>query len=104
LLRLSTENWKGSTPLGFCVSVRPSGEGRPETERSGFFLGDKGSFCNGASEKTSGRSIFPNAPLRATSSVLYVSISDAIPKVLQNSVAQLSAEVGFALRWKLLPE
>jgi hypothetical protein len=54
-------------------------------------------FCNGASEKTSGRSIFPNAPLRATSSVLLISMPNAISKLLQNSAASGSAKVAFAL-------
>jgi hypothetical protein len=62
------------------------------------FIGDKRSFlCNGASEKTSGRSIFPNAPLRATSSVLFISMPNAISKLLQNSAAFYSLKVAFAL-------
>jgi len=58
--------------------------------------------CKGASGKTSGRSIFPNAPLRATSSGLKSCMSDAIAKALPTHVERTWSRVGFAWDRKLL--
>src|ERR1039457_7202277 len=46
--------------------------------------------------KTSGRSIFPNAPLRATSSALRRSRLDAIAKALPTHIDRTERRVGFA--------
>src|SRR5208282_466791 len=63
---------------------------------------DQRSQCKGAFGKTSGRSIFPNAPLRATSSALRSSMLDAIAKALPARINRTQGRVGFALERKLL--
>ena len=57
----------------------------------------------GALGKTSGRSIFQDAPLRATSSVLKKSMSCAIANALTTGGGRTVGWVGFALGRKLLP-
>src|SRR5271156_1526849 len=74
--------------------------GGPETGRS--VLGDRRRICKGAFGKTSGRSNFPNAPLRATSSASKRSMSDAIAKALPTCIDRTRSRVGFARDWKLL--
>jgi len=56
----------------------------------------------GAFGKTSGRSDFPNAPLRATSSATRRSMSDAIAKALPTCTLRTKEQVGFARPGKLL--
>ena len=58
--------------------------------------------CKGAFGKTSGRSIFPNAPLRATSSSTRRSMSDAISNILSTCIYRTPGRVGFARGGKLL--
>jgi hypothetical protein len=58
----------------------------------------------GAFGKTSGRSDFPNAPLRATSSDLRSSMSGAIAKTLPTCIPRTFRRVGFAQGRKLLRE
>ena len=50
----------------------------------------------GAFGKTSGRSFFPNAPLRATSSALSRSMSHANRKTLRTCTQRTPQRVGFA--------
>jgi hypothetical protein len=59
-------------------------------------LSDKRRNCKGASGKTSGRSIFPNAPLRATSSTTMRSMSGAILKALPTCIYRTRRQVAFA--------
>ncbi len=63
---------------------------------------DKRSKCKGAFGKTSGRSNFQDAPLRATSSDPVRSMSCAIAKVLAMRKGRTLERVAFALRRKLL--
>jgi len=63
---------------------------------------DKRSMCKGAFGKTSGRSNFQDAPLRATSSDPTRSMSYAIPKALPMQMGRTPGRVGFALGRKLL--
>ena len=56
----------------------------------------------GAFGKTSGRSIFPNAPLRATSSALSRSMSRANRNALSVHIVETRKRVGFAEGRKLL--
>ncbi len=63
---------------------------------------DKRSKCKGAFGKTSGRSNFQDAPLRATSSNPTRSMSCAIAKALPMRMVRALGRVGFALGRKLL--
>ena len=58
--------------------------------------------CKGASGKTSGRSIFRNAPLRATSSTKRRSRLAAISKALPTCINRTFEKVGFARHRKTL--
>ena len=74
--------------------------GRAVRKRYGVWAGSE--VAKGHSERTSGRSILRNAPLRATSSVLRGSRLRAIPKTLSNCISKTIRRVGFALNWKTL--
>ena len=96
---------------GVKIALRPlpgirggSRGGKPANRAECTFIhkrNDKRS-CNGAFGKTSGRSIFPNAPLRATSSATRRSMSDAISNILSTCIYRTPGRVGFARRGKLL--
>ena len=88
-----------------CLILRPYSEdsrGRAAEKSGGDPMVDARSICKGASGKTSGRSCFPNAPLRATSSALTGSMSHAIANTLPICRNRILRRVGFALARKLL--
>jgi hypothetical protein len=77
-----------------------SGEGRRDSASGVRHVDER--EMQGAFRKTSGRSIFPNAPLRATSSGLDRSMSVATRKPLRICIVRAKGRVGFALGRKLL--
>lgn len=103
MIKFQAESCGGSrpgTPLRPRQLDRVVPRGRAAEERSGMPKkpAEKSSNCKGAFGKTSGRSIFRNAPLRATSSALKRSSWTAIRKTLSAHTRGTGELVGFA-RW-----
>jgi hypothetical protein len=96
--------WNVGKPIPRPIPCRryKDNRGRAVRKRSGvsFFLANW--LCNGACGKTSGRSIFRHAPLRATSSGLRRSIWWAILQTLARTHFENEKRVAFAPGGKLL--
>ena len=83
-------------------SVKLYDRGKAVRREAGVCVFQRTGYAKGHRGKTSGRSIFQSAPLRATSSAQNSSISRAISKRLPPLASRTSRRVGFSLRGKLL--